>query len=372
MSQGDQTEQASSQKLTKARAEGQIARAKEFTTAICMIVGVSYFYMYGAELKRSIFLLFETAFTFDSTTIFDIEPSLELLAQSLFVIIKLFAPMMLFITLTAVGASSVLGGFNFNFKQISPKFSKINPASGIKRIFSKQTFVEFLKSVVKIAIILFLLYTTLNNNVGIISGLVRASFQTVTQIAFGNLITLVIMLISVAVIFGLIDVPYQKMTFSKQMMMSKEELKQEHKQQEGSPEVKGRRRQIQMQYARNSANKMVPTADVVLMNPTHYAVALKYDIEKAEAPFVVAKGKDEVAFYIRSLADKHEIEVLVVPEITRSIYHTTQVNQMVPNQLYLAVAQILKYVQQLQAWRKGQQAKPNRLPSFTIPENIRY
>ena len=156
MSQGDKTEQASSQKLTKARAEGQIARAKEFTTAICMIVGVSYFYMYGAELKRSIFLLFETAFTFDSTTIFDIEPSLELLAQSLFVIIKLFAPMMLFITLTAVGASSILGGFNFNFKQISPKFSKINPASGIKRIFSKQTFVEFLKSVVKIVIILFL------------------------------------------------------------------------------------------------------------------------------------------------------------------------------------------------------------------------
>ncbi len=372
MSQGDKTEQASSKKLSDARAKGQIARAKEFTTAITMIVGVSYFYMYGAELKRSIFLLFENAYTFDTSNAFDLNPQLELLGQALFIMVKLFAPMMLFVLLTAVASSSILGGVNFNFSQISPKFSKINPMSGIKRIFSKQTFVEFLKSVVKISIILFLLYTTLNNNVGVITGLVRASFQTVIQVAFGNLLTLIIMLISVAVIFGLIDVPYQKMTFSKQMMMSKEELKQEHKQQEGSPEVKGRRRQIQMQYARNSANKMVPTADVVLMNPTHFAVALKYDLSKADAPYVVAKGADEVAFYIRSLADKHEIEVLVVPEITRSIYHTTQINQMVPNQLYLAVAQILKYVQHLQAWRKGQQAKPNKLPSFTIPENLRY
>ncbi len=372
MSQGDKTEQASSKKLSDARAKGQIARAKEFTTAITMIVAVSYFYMYGGELKKSIFMLFETAYTFDTTNVFELDPTIELLGQSLFIIIKLFAPMMLFVVLTAVGASSILGGVSFNFGQISPKFSKINPLAGIKRIFSKQTFVEFLKSVAKISIILFLLYTTLNSNVGVITGLVRASFQTVIQIAFGNLLTLIIMLISVAVIFGLLDVPYQKMTFSKQMMMSKEELKQEHKQQEGSPEVKGRRRQIQMQYARNSANKTVPTADVVLMNPTHYAVALKYDINKAEAPFVIAKGKDEVAFYIRSLADKHDIEVLIVPEITRSIYHTTQINQMVPNQLYLAVAQILKYVQQLQAWRSGQQAKPNKLPSFTIPENLRY
>lgn len=372
MSQGDKTEQASSKKLNDARAKGQIARAKEFTTAITMIVGVCYFYMYGAELKKSILLLFENAYTFDTSNVFDLESKIELLGQGLFILIKLFAPMMLFIVLTAVASSSVLGGLNFNLSQISPKFSKINPLAGIKRIFSKQTFIEFFKSVAKISIILFLLYTTLNNNVGVITGLVRASFHTVIQVAFGNLLTLIISLIAVAVIFGLLDVPYQKMTFSKQMMMSKEELKQEHKQSEGSPEVKGRRRQIQMQYARNSANKTVPTADVVLMNPTHYAVALKYDLDKAEAPFVVAKGKDEVAFYIRSLADKHEIDVLVVPEITRSIYHTTQINQMVPNQLYLAVAQILKYVQQLQAWRNGQQAKPNQLPSFTIPENLRY
>ncbi len=372
MSQGDKTEQASSKKLSDARAKGQIARAKEFTTAITMIVGISYFYMYGAELKRSIILLFETAYSFDTDSVFNLDPIIEQLGQALFILVKLFAPMMLFQVLTAVAASSVLGGFNFNFSQISPKFSKISPLSGIKRIFSKQTFVEFLKSVVKISIILFLLYTTLNNNIGLILGLVRGSFQTVIQVAFGNLLTLILSLIGVAVIFGLIDMPYQKMTFSKQMMMSKEEMKQEHKQSEGSPEVKGRRRQIQMQYARNSANKTVPTADVVLMNPTHYAVALKYDIEKAEAPYVVAKGVDEVAFYIRSLADKHEVEVLVVPEITRSIYHTTQINQMVPNQLYLAVAQILKYVQQLQAWRSGQQAKPNRLPSFSIPDNLRY
>ncbi len=268
MSQGDKTEQASSKKLSDARAKGQIARAKEFTTAITMIVGVSYFYMYGAELKRSIFLLFETAYSFDTDSVFNLDPIIEQLGQALFILVKLFAPMMLFQTLTAIAASSVLGGFSVNFSVIAPKFSKISPLSGIKRIVSKQTFVEFIKSVLKITVIMFLLYNTLNNNVGMIMGLVRGSFQTVIQVAFGNLLTLILSLIGVAVIFGLIDMPYQKMTFGKQMMMSKEEMKQEHKQSEGSPELKGRRRQIQMQYARNSANKTVPTADVVLMNLT--------------------------------------------------------------------------------------------------------
>ncbi len=370
---GDKTEQASGQKLTKAREKGQIARSKEFSSAIALIVAVSYFSTYGPELRETIFNLFETAWSFDAQTAADTTLTLRLIGEAFFIFIKIFAPLMLFQFLVTFLSSSVLGGLHMNLSLIAPKFSKINPIAGFGRIFSKQTMVEFFKSLLKISIILTLLYVMLRTNMGEIGGLVRAPFHTTVNSALGYyMVEMITMLIAVAVVFGIIDIPYQKHTFDSQMKMTKQEVKEEHKQQEGSPEVKGRRRQIQMQYARNAANKTVPTADVVLMNPTHYAVALKYDLTRSEAPFVVAKGKDQVAFYIRSLADKHDIEVLTVPEITRSIYHTTQVNQMIPNQLFVAVAHILKYVQQLKAWKNGTQPKPNNLPNFFIPDNLKF
>ncbi len=372
MSSGDKTEQASSQKLDKAKKQGQIARAKEFSTTIVLIVCTCYFYVYGGELKTAIVNLFEVAYHFDAKSLSDQKHTLNLIGHALFILVKTFAPLMLFQVLAATISSSVLGGLNFNLSLIAPKFSKINPLAGLKRIYSKQTVVEFIKNLLKIAIIFAILYWFLRSNMGTLGGLVRASFDTVADVSLGFLFNMLVMLISVAVVFGILDIPYQKMTFGKQMMMTKDEVKQEHKDQEGRPEIKSRIRQIQMQNARRSASATVPSADVVLMNPTHYAVALKYDIAKADAPFVVAKGKNEVAFYIRSLADKHQIEVLEVPDLTRSIYHTTQVNQMVPNQLFVAVAHILKYVQQLQAWKSGQQIRPTSLPSFTIPKELRY
>lgn len=372
MSSGDKTEQASSQKLDKARKQGQIARSKEFSGAITLIVSIGYFYTYSDVISDSITQLFEVAFRFTADTQKDNDRILHLLQLGLFLIIQLFAPLVVFKFLASAIATSLLGGFQFNLSLLKPKFSKINPLSGIKRIISKQTFVEFLKSLAKITLIFAILYYMISSHIHIIGNLVRASFQTTMHFSLLYVLELLGMLILVAILFGVIDIPYQKMTFGKQMKMTKQEVKQEHKEQEGRPEIKSRIRQIQMQNARRSASQTVPTADVVLMNPTHFAVALKYDLNKAEAPFVVAKGKNEVAFYIRTLAEQHQVEVLVVPEITRSIYHTTQLNQMIPNQLFLAVAQILKYVQQLKSWKTGQQGKPAKLPAFVIPDNLRY
>ncbi len=369
---GDKTEQASSKRLQQARDKGQIARAKEFTTAISIIVAVFYFTTYGNEIKLSIMEIFQTAFSFDRTFIGDHDQMRLITGSIFFLLIKIFAPLMLIQYLVSFISSSVLGGLSFNFTHISPKFSKLNPLAGFKRIFSSQTMVEFIKNVIKISLIFAILYYMLSTNIGFLSGLRRASFDTVSSIAIMYIIKMITMLVSVSIIFGLIDIPYQKLTFNKQMRMSKEELKQEHKQNEGNPQIKGRIRQIQMQNARRVAAKTVPTADVILMNPTHYAVALKYDMTKAEAPFVVAKGKNEVAFYIRELATSHDIEVLTIPDLTRSIYHTTQIDQMIPNQLFVAVAHVLNYVNQLRAWKNGSHAKPNSLPSFTIPEKLRY
>lgn len=372
MSSGDKTEQASSQKLDKARKQGQIARSKEFSSAIMLMVCIGYFYANADSLSGHLMQLFEVSFRFTAESQSDHDHILHLITQSLYLMIKVFAPLIIFQFIASAIATCLLGGFHFNLSLLAPKFSKINPLSGIKRIFSKQTLVEFLKNVAKISLIFALLYYMISTNFHMIGSLVRASFQTTIHFSLQYVLELLGMLILIAILFGVIDIPYQKMTFGTQMKMTKQEVKQEHKEQEGRPEIKGRIRQIQMQNARRSASQTVPTADVVLMNPTHFAVALKYDLTKAEAPFVVAKGKNEVAFYIRTLAEQHQVEVLVVPEITRSIYHTTQLNQMIPNQLFLAVAQILKYVQQLKSWKTGQQGKPAKLPAFVIPDNLRY
>jgi flagellar biosynthetic protein FlhB len=176
-------------------------------------------------------------------------------------------------------------------------------------------------------------------------------------------------LLLIVLLFGLFDFPYQRHEFTKQMKMTKQEVKDEHKEQEGRPEVKARIRQIQTQNAKRSANERVPKASVVLTNPTRYAIALIYDLSQAEAPFVVAKGQDDVALYIRELAAKHEVEVVESPALTRAIYNTTQIDQMVPNQLFVAIAHILTYVNQLKAWRKGERNKPTSLPQFNIPKS---
>jgi flagellar biosynthetic protein FlhB len=178
-------------------------------------------------------------------------------------------------------------------------------------------------------------------------------------------------MVAVFVVFALVDVPVQAFLFTKNQRMSKQELKEEHKSTEGKPEVKQRIRQLQHQLAQRSVRKSVPTADVVIVNPEHYAVALKYDTDRAEAPFVVAKGVDEMALYIRRIAREHNIETLSLPPLARAIYNTSQVQQQIPAQLYQAVSQVLNYVLQLNAFRAGRRQAPPRFPNeVVVPSHL--
>ena len=171
--------------------------------------------------------------------------------------------------------------------------------------------------------------------------------------------------------FGLIDIPYQRWEHLKELKMTKQELKEEYKNNEGRPEVKQRIRQIQQQFSRRKVDKMVPTADVVITNPTHYAVAIKYDPSISDAPFVVAKGIDETAMHIQRVARDNQVEIIHSPP-TRSIYHTTAIEQAIPSQLYIAVAHILTYVMQIQSFRSGKGDKPVALPHFVIPKHLQH
>lgn len=253
-----------------------------------------------------------------------------------------------------------------------PKLSKLNPLSGIKRMFSTRSLVELVKSTLKVTVIFAVLYGYLDNHLQPLLGMqslpLNQGVTMIMSILFEGLLLMGVALL----IFGVIDIPYQRWEHLKELKMTKQELKEEFKNNEGRPEVKQRIRQIQQQFARRKIDKMVPTADVVITNPTHYAVALKYDMSLSEAPFVVAKGVDETAMHIQRIARENQVEIINSPPLTRSIYYTTAIEQAIPSQLYIAVAHILTYVLQLKAFRKGSGKKPHPLPIFSIPKHLQH
>ncbi|MGR5178772.1 flagellar biosynthesis protein FlhB [Vibrio parahaemolyticus] len=368
----DKTEKASPQKIKKARQEGQIPRAKEFTTAVLFLIVAIYFYSQLGSIWEHISGVFRYNMTLTRQDLDNPKQMLEQLGESLGIIIEMLLPMFVVIVIAASGSSLILGGWMFRPANVQPKLSKLNPLSGVKRMFSTRSLVELLKSSLKVMVIFALLYSYLSSNFSQLLGMQKLTLtQGITMvmtILFEGLLLMGVALL----IFGVIDIPYQRWEHLKQLKMTKQELKEEYKNNEGRPEVKQRIRQIQQQFARRKIDKAVPKADVVITNPTHYAVALKYDTSLSDAPFVVAKGIDETAMHIQRIARENQVEILHSPPLTRSIYYTTAIEQAIPSQLYIAVAHILTYVMQLKAFRQGSGEKPLPLPPFSIPKHLQH
>ncbi|WP_050924976.1 flagellar biosynthesis protein FlhB, partial [Vibrio harveyi] len=295
----DKTEKASPQKVKKARQEGQIPRAKEFTTAVIFLAVALFFYSQLNGIWESISGVFRYNMTLTKADLENPKQLVEHLGQSLAVIIEMLLPLFTVIIIVTCGSSLVLGGWMFRPANVMPKLSKLNPISGIKRIFSTRSVVELLKSTFKVLVIFGILYGYLDNHLQPLLGMqnlpLSQGFSLIMSILFEGLLLMGFALL----LFGVIDIPYQRWEHLKELRMTKQELKEEFKNNEGRPEVKQRIRQIQQQFARRKIDKMVPTADVVITNPTHYAVALKYEPSLSDAPFVVAKGVDETAMHIQ-------------------------------------------------------------------------
>ncbi|TOH49484.1 flagellar biosynthesis protein FlhB [Vibrio parahaemolyticus] len=368
----DKTEKASPQKVKKARQEGQIPRAKEFTTAVIFMAVALYFYSQINSIWESMFGIFRYNMSLTKADLENPQQMVEQVGQSLGMIIEMLLPLFTVIIIVTLGSSMVLGGWMFRPANMLPKLSKLNPLSGIKRIFSTRSLVELVKSTIKVTVIFGILYGYLDNHLQPLLGIqnlpLNQGFSMVMSILFEGLLLMGFALL----LFGVIDIPYQRWEHLKELRMTKQELKEEFKNNEGRPEVKQRIRQIQQQFARRKIDKMVPTADVVITNPTHYAVALKYEPSLSDAPFVVAKGVDETALHIQRIARENQVEIINSPPLTRSIYHTTAIEQAIPSQLYIAVAHILTYVLQLKAFRKGDGKKPTPLPHFSIPKHLQH
>ncbi|MFB9134704.1 flagellar type III secretion system protein FlhB [Vibrio sp. AK197] len=368
----DKTEQATPQKIRKARQEGQVPRAKDFTTAVIFLGVAVFFYSQFQLVWGNIKGVFQFNMALTKQELSQPNMMIEHLGNSLGIMMETLLPLFIVIVIVTIASTLVIGGWIFRPANVQPKFNKLNPISGIKRIFSTRSLVELIKSSLKIAVVCGVLYGYLNNHLQPLLGMQRLPLSqgvyVVLKILFEGLLLMGLALL----LFGFIDIPYQRWEHLKELKMTKQEVKEEHKNNEGRPEIKQRVRQIQQQFARRKIEKMVPKADVVITNPTHYAVALKYDPELSEAPFVVAKGVDETAMHIQRIARQSGVEVVTSPPLTRAIYHTTAIEQAIPSQLYIAVAHILTYIIQLKDFRIGKAKRPMPLPSFKIPKNLQH
>ncbi|UZE27614.1 flagellar biosynthesis protein FlhB [Pseudomonas asplenii] len=368
----DKTEDPTEKRKKDSREKGEITRSKELNTLVVMLAGVGGVLVFGGALAREMAEIMRLNFTLSREVVLDQRYMAIFLLQSGKLAILAVQPILLTLLIAAFLGPISLGGWLFAVGSMAPKFSRMNPLSGIKRMFSPKSLVELLKALAKFIIVLLVALSVLSSD---IADLVRIAHEPL-EMAIIHSLQLVgwsawwmsLGLLAIAAI----DVPVQLWESHKKLLMTKQEVRDEHKDQEGRPEVKQRIRQLQREMSQHRMMAAIPEADVVITNPTHYAVALKYDSEKGGAPIMLAKGSDFIALKIREIAVEHEIMLLESPALARSIYYSTELEQEIPAGLYLAVAQVLAYVYQIRQFRAGKGQRPDPLKdNLPIPPDLR-
>ncbi|HMN43163.1 MAG TPA: flagellar type III secretion system protein FlhB [Povalibacter sp.] len=370
-SNDDKSEKASAQKLRKGREKGQVARSRDWATAVGIFVCLQLIVMLTPGYLEDLRLLFARSFAPLLGAPGDLETANSaLFATTMMLIVKMVLP--LFAVPVIVGIASMYpGGWIMSAAPLAPKLERVSPMSYFKRIFKMKHVVETVTAALKAAALLAVLYYMARGSVDDYLRLQSLPLDQALYAAAQLMLDGVMALCAVFIGFALIDLPVQSFVFLRDQRMSKREVKEEHKSNEGRPEVRQRIRQLQTQMARRGMRKTIPTADVVIVNPEHYAVALKYDEKRAAAPFVIAKGIDEMALYIRQIATGHGVEIVPLPPLARAIYNTSQVNQQIPAALYQAVARVLGYVLQIKAFRNGRRRSQPDLPSdLAVPDHL--
>lgn len=366
----DKTEEPTAQKLKKAREDGQVARSTELPAAVIVIGSFIVLMLSGGWVISRLSTVFAQGFVFDRQLI---EKPLLLPAhfgEQMLAAFVLVLPIVAFTMVGAIVASGMTGGYLFSFKAVMPKGSKLNPMSGLKRIFGTHALVELGKAILKFVLVATVLWWSLMANMDSLVQIGQMGLEPALDAA-GNMILQsgLWVALSLAVI-AMIDVPWQKHSFTKKMRMTKQEVKDEFKQMEGSPEVKAQIRRRQREMANSRMMDRVKDADVVITNPEHFAVALEYDPTGDGAPIMVAKGSDHMAALIRAEAKTHGIHLFEAAPLARAIYFTTEVEQQVPEDLYHAVAQVIAYVFSLEAASPMNPPRPK--PQVKVPPSMQF
>jgi flagellar biosynthetic protein FlhB len=366
-SDAEKTEPASGRRLEQAREEGQVPQSRELSTFLVTMTGVLCLWMFGGWMGERMLGVLRQAFTFDRQTAFDMTgASTVALLQSLFggALLTLL-PLFLALLLAAVASPLMLGGFLIAPKALGFKFSRLNPAQGIKRMFSLHGLAEMLKAIMKAGLIGGVGSMVVWNNWGHFFDFMTEPLERAVPDFASTVVWIAVLIVSSLGLLALFDVPFQLWQYHKNLRMTKEEVKRENKEQEGDPHVKGHIRALQREMARRRMMSEVPNADVVVTNPTHFAVALKYDAKNMVAPIVVAKGRGEVALKIREIARENHVALLEAPPLARALYTHCELEAAIPAGLFSAVAEVMAYVYQLdEALSKGElpPAPPVDLP----------
>ena len=366
----DKTLPASPRKLRKAREEGQVARSRDLGHFTVVAAGGVLVVAFAPQLIGWMQRLLSEGLRFDAASVAEPSFMLERLADLALRLLLVVVPLGLVIAGAAVATCLLIGGWNFSLKPLMPKFGKLNPISGFTQLFSKQHLIDAAKGTFLALVLGGIGALYLRSHMDAFSGVIAmplpAALAQVGDTVLGGLMLLLLALALCAAI----DAPLQKYLLANRLKMSHQEVKQEHKETEGNTEIKGRMKARMRELSRNRMLAAVPTADLVVMNPTHYAVALKYDDAKMAAPRVVAKGADLLAMTIRDAARGAEVPVLQAPVLARALYAHAEVDREIPAALFGAVAQVLAYVYQLRAAMKGQGAMPGELPVLNVPPEL--
>jgi flagellar biosynthetic protein FlhB len=283
----------------------------------------------------------------------------------------LVVPLMVILTVTAIIAPIALGGWIFNMETITPKFDKLDPIKGLPKLFSVNGLVELLKALLKITLVGLVGWLLFNSMFAELLGLSSEPMEQAVIHAVNLIAHSFLILSGTLILVAAIDVPYQLHKHSQDLKMSLQEIKDEMKESEGSPEIKGRIRRTQMEMAQNRMMQEVPNADVIITNPSHYAIALKYDQASGDAPILIAKGIDLIAAQIRNIAIEADVPLVAAPPLARALYYSTELDNEIPQGLYLAVAQVLAYIFQLKEAAKTHGTKPAPPKDIKVPSEFK-
>ena len=367
----EKTEEPTSKRLEDARKKGQIARSREFNTFVMLMTSAVLLLSLGRQMANGLLELMRSQFQISRAVIFDPTSPILHLKQAMMEGVTLIAPFVAVMVVAAIIAPLALGGWVFSWSAIEPKFSKLNPIAGIARMFAVHGLIELVKALLKVLLV---------SGIAVLLGkhylndLLRLGDEPIGQ-AIGHALDIIgmsfLILCASLILVVAFDVPYQLWDYTKKLKMTLQEIKDEAKESEGSPEVKARQRRAQMSMAQNRMMAEVPNADVIITNPSHYAVALKYDMKSGGAPQLVAKGLDLIAAQIRSLAAGAKVPMVASPPLARALYYSTEINKEIPKGLYLAVAQVLAYVYQLKTARENYWDEPLPPGNIKVPDEFR-
>ena len=367
----DKSEEPTGKRLEESRKKGQIARSKELNTLSVTLTGTVALIIFGAYMGNVLMDIMRGNFSLPRDVLLNEgSMALYLLASGKQALLAV-QPFLIALLIASVVGPIALGGWLFSAEALQPKASRMNPLAGLKRMFSVQALVELVKALAKFLVILAVALVVLSVDQDDLLAIANEPVEPAILHSLKVVGWSAFWLSCGLILIAAVDVPFQLWSHKQKLMMTKQEVRDEYKDTEGKPEVKGRIRQLQREMAERRMMQAVPQADVVITNPTHYAVALKYDPEKGSAPLLLAKGGDFLALKIREIAQEHKVMVLESPALARAVYYSTELDEEIPAGLYLAVAQVLAYVYQLRQYRAGKGKRPGPLPDFPIPADLR-